>query len=73
MYTLKIIDVNGKERNASTLKKVVYKVHDAVHKNELIDKTYIEAQIIGKNGRTWITWFPFEEFVVANPNLVMEK
>ena len=70
---MEIIDVNGTKRNAKSIKKVVCKVHDAINGDEFMDKTYIEAQIVGKTGRVWTEWYPFERFVVMNPNLVIEN
>ena len=68
---MEIIDVNGTKRNADSIKKVVCKVHDAVNGVELTDKTYIEVRIVGRTGRVWTEWYPFEKFVVLNPNLVI--
>ena len=67
----KIIDINGKERNVSSIKRITQQIPDAVNGGIATTKEYIEAVIIGQTGRTWKEWYPFEKFVVMNPNLVI--
>ena len=72
LLSLKIIDVNGKEREAISIKRTTHQILDAVNGGIATTKEYVEVVIQGKTGRTWVEWYPFEHFAVMNPNLVIE-
>ena len=62
-----IIDINGKLRNILSLKKIIHQVVDM--NGNFIDADYVEIVIKGKT-RTWIEWYPLEEFKDKNPNFL---
>jgi len=68
---MKVIDINGKEREALSIKRIIQQIPDAVNGGIATTKEYIEVVIIGKTGRTWTEWYDFEKFVVMNPDLVI--
>jgi len=68
---MKIIDINGKEREALSIKRMTQQIPDAVNGGIATTKEYVEVVIIGQTGRTWTEWYPFEDFVVKNPDLVI--
>ena len=68
---MKVIDINGEEREVLSIKRMVQQIPDAVNGGIATTKEYIEVVIIGKTGRTWTEWYPFEQFVVLNPDLVI--
>jgi len=54
------------------VERIAQQIPDAVNGGIATTKEYIEVIIIGRTGRTWKEWYPFEQFVVMNPNLVIE-
>ena len=70
---MKIIDINNKEREALSIKRVTHQIPDAIKGGIATTKEYVEAVIIGKTGRTWTEWYPFEKFAIMNPDLVIEN
>ena len=68
---MKIIDINGKEREALSAKRIAHQIPDAVKGGIAATKEYIEVVIQGKTGRIWVEWYPFERFAVMNPDLVI--
>jgi len=68
---MEIVDINGKKRNALSAKKIAHQIPDAVNGGIATTKLYVEVIIIGCSGRTWKEWYPFEKFVVMNPELVI--
>lgn len=70
---MKIIDINNKEREALSIKRVTHQIPDAVKGGIATTKEYVEVIIIGKTGRKWTEWYPFEKFAVMNPKLVMKN
>ena len=66
---MKVIDINGKERDITSVKKTCIKVPDALHKDVFIKKDYAEVVIIGHFGRTWKEFYPLEDFKKANPQV----
>jgi hypothetical protein len=61
-----IIDINGKERQAASLKLISHQVPDKVNEGEMINQEFVEADIVGQS-RTWIEWYPAEQFKEDNP------
>jgi len=68
---MKIIDINGKERNVQSIKRITQQIPDAVKGGIATTREYIEVVIVGKGGRVWKEWYPFEQFVVLNPDMVI--
>ena len=68
---MKIIDINGKERNVQSIKRITQQISDAVKGGIATTREYIEVVIVGKSGRVWKEWYPFERFVVLNPDMVI--
>ena len=69
---MKIIDINGKERNVQSIKRITQQIPDAVKGGIATTREYIEVVIVGKTGRRWTEWYPYEQFVVLNPDMVIE-
>lgn len=67
---MKIIDINGKEREIVSIKRIVNQVSDAVHKGQYINAEYVEVAIKGKH-MTWKAWYPLTDFIDRNPDVVI--
>jgi len=65
---MKIIDINGKEREIASIKRITQQIPDAINGGIAATKEYIEVVIIGKT-RTWIEWYPLEDFEKSNPSI----
>ena len=65
---MKIIDVNGREREAVSVKRVSHEIPDALHGGIAATAEYVEAEIQGRM-RIWTEWYPLEEFRTANPKV----
>ncbi len=63
---MKIIDTDNKIRNISNIKKAVYVIKDK--DNNEIKEDFIEVMIKGK-GRSWIQFYPLDEFKKFNPKV----
>ena len=64
-----ILDGNGKEKEALSLKVVTHEVRDAVNKGAIPVK-FVEAVIKGRNRlSTWTEWYLLLEFRTNNPNI----
>jgi len=64
-----ILDSNGKEKNAISLKVITHEVRDAINKGAIPTK-FVEAVIKGKHRtETWIEWYPLSEFKKNNPDI----
>jgi len=61
-----VIDPNGKEREVSSITKIPHMVDDVVNEGEQLEQTYVEVEIIGKNG-TWREWWNWGDFKKLNP------
>ena len=68
---MEVIDINGRKRNVQSIKRITQQIPDAINGGIATTKEYIEVVIIGKT-RKWIEWYPFEQFIVLNPDLVIE-
>ena len=68
---MKIIDINGKEKNAITVKRIIHQVKDI--NGEDVPTEYVECQIEGRTKRRWPEWIPLAEFVKANPHIKIEE
>ena len=68
---MEIIDVNGTKRNAISVKRVVYGVPNAITGEIIRTEEYAEVMILGKTGRKWLEWYPFEQFICANPEIMV--
>jgi len=69
---MKVIDVNGKIREVQSIKRITQQIPDAVNGGIATTKEYIEVVIVGKSGRRWVEWYPYEQFVVMNPEVVIK-
>ena len=67
---MKIIDLDGKEREALSMKRISHQVVDAVNKGQFIQTELVEVVIKGKT-RQWVDWYPIDEFIKLNPTLVL--
>lgn len=65
---MKIIDINGKEREALSVKRVSQQIPDALHGGIAATAEYVEVVIHGRV-RVWTEWYPLEEFRTANPKV----
>jgi hypothetical protein len=64
-----ILDGNGKEKNAISLKVVSHDVRDAINKGA-IPTQFVEAVIKGRHrAGTWVEWYPLSEFRKNNPSI----
>jgi len=64
-----IVDVNGKERQAKSVKKIIHKVPDVIN-GGTVDEEYVEVEIVGQHRKgTWKEWYPLKKFVKMNPNV----
>ena len=64
---INIIDINGAERVALSLKRIYHPVQ--LEDGNVMDVAYVEAVILGKTGREWKEWYPLREFEDANPDV----
>jgi hypothetical protein len=64
---MKIIDENGKERSAVSLKKIKHNIPDKVNGGYLQEE-FVEAMIEGKHG-TWKEWYHLPKFRQLNPGI----
>lgn len=60
-----IIDENGKERDAVSVKKIQHNIVDAVNGGS-IEEGFVEALIKGRRGE-WIEWYHLPKFRELNP------
>ena len=66
---MKIIDINGVEREVISAKRIQHKVKDAISGTDVIED-YIEVEIIGVNTeRTWKEWYNLQIFKKYNPEV----
>ena len=64
-----ILDNNGKEKTAVSLRIITHEIRDAVNKGAIPEK-FIEAVIKGKHRPdTWVEWYPLSKFRENNPNI----
>jgi hypothetical protein len=64
-----VIDSNGKEKNAISLKVITHEVRDAINKGAIPTK-FVEAVIQGRHRKgTWVEWYPLEQFRSLNPKI----
>lgn len=66
--TVKIVDINGKERVVKRLKAVKHRIRDQINERDIIEE-YVEATIVGRHGREWIEYYPMDEFRKKNPEV----
>ena len=69
---MRVVDVNGKERNAISVKKITTQIPDSVNGGIAATKEYVEVVIQGKTGRVWKEWYPIEDFRRKNPTVVIK-
>ena len=67
---MKIIDTNGKEREALSLKRITHQIPDAVGGGIATTSEYVEVMIKG-NFRSWTQWYPLAEFRKKNPTVLI--
>ena len=63
---MKVIDINGKEREVKYTKKIHHNVVDATSA-VTVEEVFVEVLILGHNN-TWLEWWPFDEFKRFNPD-----
>jgi len=66
-YLMKIVDINGKEKEAKYVKKVKHKIYDQINE-QYIEEEYVEALIVGKKFK-WKEYYPLDEFKKMNPGV----
>lgn len=64
---MKIIDENGKEREAISVKKISHPIPDAIN-GGTVEEEFIEAIIRGKH-RTWTEFYHLPKFKQLNPEI----
>lgn len=69
---MKIIDINGREREVISIKVVTEQIPDAINGGIAATKKFVEVVIKGRTGRTWKEWYPLEEFKEKNPGIDLE-
>ena len=69
---MKIVDINNKKREVQSIKRMTQQIPDAVNGGVATTKEYVEVVIEGKTGRVWKEWYPYERFVVLNPDVVIK-
>ncbi|MDP2692288.1 MAG: hypothetical protein Q8O88_01450 [bacterium] len=69
---MKVIDINGKERNVvgGSLRKIVHPVPDKIN-GGFVDTDFIEMEIQGRF-RTWQEWCSLDIFKKNNPEINYE-
>lgn len=63
---MEIVDINGRKREALSLKRITQQIPDAINGGIATTKEYVEAEILGKTGRVWKEWYPLECFLAMN-------
>ena len=63
---MRVIDLNGKERDVLTIYKMYQDITDAVN-GDIVKEPFIEVVIEGKQS-TWVEWWPLADFKENNPN-----
>jgi hypothetical protein len=63
---MRVIDLNGKERDVLTIYKMYQDIPDAVN-GGTVKEPFIEVVIEGKQS-TWVEWWPLSDFKENNPN-----
>ena len=66
---MKIIDINGKEREALSVKRMINQIPDAINGGIATTRILVEVVIIGRTGRAWKEWYPIDKFKELNPNI----
>lgn len=69
---MKIIDINGKEREVLTIKRTTQQIPDAINGGIATTKEYVEVVIIGKKGRMWKEWYDLQRFKELNPEVNLD-
>jgi hypothetical protein len=65
-----VIDINGKARKVEYAKRVLHRVPDG--RGVMHDSYYVEVVLIGRHDRRWKEWWPFDDFMKANPGFMPE-
>ena len=65
-----IIDINGKPRDVLYVHKITMQIPDRVNGGIVVTKNYAEVIIIG-HFRSWKEWYPLEQFLDMNPDVVV--
>ena len=66
---MRIVDQNGKEKEAISLRMITHEVRDAINKG-VVPAKYVEAVIKGRNRPgTWTEFYPLVEFQINNPTI----
>lgn len=67
---MKIVDINGKEREAISIQKISHQVVDK--DGNPVAEEYVEVVIKGQFRKgTWREWYPLEKFKEMNPEVVI--
>ena len=64
---MKLIDLNGKEREVESAHVILHDVADAVS-GGVVSEEYVEVVIVGKQS-TWTEWWSLAEFQDNNPEV----
>jgi len=68
---MKVIDINGKEREVQSIKRITFPIRNAITGDTFSNREYVEVVIVGKSGRVWKEFYPLEDFERLNPNVVI--
>ena len=63
---MKIIDINGKEREVLSIERISHSHKD--YKGNDVIADYAQIVIKGRV-RTWMEWYPWVEFLESNPGV----
>lgn len=63
---MEVIDLNGKKRTLSSIKKIIHQVPD--RDGNPVNTEYVEVTIEGRT-RTWSEWWPLPQFQKLNPEI----
>ena len=67
---MKVVDLNGKEREVASVEVILHDVSDAVN-GGTVSAEYVEVEVVGKQS-TWTEWWALEEFEENNPDFELE-
>jgi hypothetical protein len=67
---MKLIDLNGKEKEVESYKLFLHDVQDAVSGGSITEQ-YVEVEVVGKQS-TWTEWWSLAEFKDNNPDVILE-
>ncbi len=67
---MRLIDLNGKEREVESATLILHDTVDAVN-GGTVSEEFVEIVIVGKQS-TWTEWWSLAEFQDNNPDVILE-